>query len=206
MANGIIFEARYNIIIYITSHHQTNQYFTNYGFNTGFMKFRLLKKELILIFLLCKYNLVPSSTTMELYGKDAVMLAWIMHGSPFDFVKIMHSVVLQYKYQTKDDLRHLWSIKLVFILPSLIVCIFFEYIVTTVPSNTSAHRMKPLYDIIVQWSLSSCPQEVIQSNLVVRYAEMITTTLSVTQFACEHEQEQGQVGPIAPLPHSYGSH
>lgn len=55
-----------------------------YSFDIGFMKSGLLKEELTLAFLFCKYNIAPSSTTMEAYGDDVELHTWIMNGSLFN--------------------------------------------------------------------------------------------------------------------------
>lgn len=49
---------------------------TNYGNNNvRFLRSELLKKELILVFLFSKYNIAPSFTTTEIYGRDVVLLS-----------------------------------------------------------------------------------------------------------------------------------
>lgn len=67
------------------------QNLSDYGFS---MKSRLLKKELILVFLFCEYNIALSSNTTEVYSKDTVLCTWIMSGIPFDVAKIMYLAVL----------------------------------------------------------------------------------------------------------------
>lgn len=131
---------------------------TDCGFNSRFMKSELLKNELILVFLLYKYKLALPSTVMEVYDNDAVLLTWIMHGSPPDVGEAIYSTVLQCMYQENDSFMNMRSMKLVLILPSLIVGIYFEHGVVTVPSNIMAHHIEPLSDTIVQNSLNTRPK------------------------------------------------
>lgn len=43
----------------------------NQAFNTDYMKTRMLRREVVLEFLLTKYNIPPSSTIIELYEREA---------------------------------------------------------------------------------------------------------------------------------------
>lgn len=62
---------------------------TNYRFNTGFLRSELLKKKLILIFLLCKCNRVVVHNYRSIW-KGYGAFKWIMQGHPFNVSKIMH--------------------------------------------------------------------------------------------------------------------
>lgn len=81
-----------------------------------------------------------------------------MHGSPLDVGEAIYSTVLQCMYQENDSFMNMRSMKLVLILPSLIVGIYFEHGVATVPSNIMAHHIEPLSDTIVQNSLNTRPK------------------------------------------------
>lgn len=60
------------------------------------MRIRLLRKELLLVFLFTKYNIVPSSTTIELYSRDAILINMILERCPFDIASVMYISILQH--------------------------------------------------------------------------------------------------------------
>lgn len=114
-----------------------------------FIKSRLLKEELILVFLLCKDNIAPSSMTAKVYAKDVVLLNQIMYGNQFGVVEIMYSTVLQCMYQAKDSLMSSRSMKPVIVLPSLIVWICFDYGIIPMLFDSVAYCIELLSDTIV---------------------------------------------------------
>lgn len=112
----------------------------------------ITKGRVLRMLLFCKYKITQSSTTVEVYDKDVMLLTWIIHESPFDVVEIMYLPVLQCMYQTKDSFKNLRSRKPMLILPLLIVCIYFGVVMA--PSGTMARRIEP-----------SCRQSIKEASL-----------------------------------------
>lgn len=52
-------------------------YLTDYEFNTEYLRSSLLKKDLFLVFLFLKYNIVLLSIKMKVYSKNEVLLSSI---------------------------------------------------------------------------------------------------------------------------------
>lgn len=91
---------------------------SDYAFNTEYMKLRLLKKELVLVFL-SKYSIAQSSTTTELYSRNAVLFNWILWMRTFNVTSIMYISALYFMGQARECIQHPGMQKLVLILPSL---------------------------------------------------------------------------------------
>lgn len=92
-----------------------------------------------------KYNTVLSCTTIDVCGKDAILLMWIMQGHPSDVTEIMYSAIIQCMYHAKDCLKQSRMVKLLLVLPSLILRICLGKRVVTSLTNTLERRMEALY-------------------------------------------------------------
>lgn len=91
---------------------------SDYAFNTEYMKPRLLKKELVLVFL-SKYSIAQSSTITELYSRNAVLFNWISWMHTFNVTSIMYISALYFVGQARECIQHPGMQKLVLIMPSL---------------------------------------------------------------------------------------
>lgn len=118
---------------------------SGHAFNTNFMSTRLLKEEFVLVFLSIKFNISPSSTTIELHGIDVELMNTILQRQPCNVTLIMYSSTLQCMAQAQECIQHPRAAKLVLILPSLIVKICLNHKVDCIESFT---------DTIVRRSMS----------------------------------------------------
>lgn len=62
--------------------------------NESFLKVGYLRQKYVLVSLLIKYNIIMSSTTIELYSRDVVLLSMILERCPFDVASIMHFAII----------------------------------------------------------------------------------------------------------------
>lgn len=68
----------------------------------SYLKAGYLKKQFILVSFLIKYNIIPTSTKIELYLKDVGLLNMILEWHLFNVASIMHSIVIQWMGQAHD--------------------------------------------------------------------------------------------------------
>lgn len=137
---------------------------TDCGFNTEYFRSSLLKKELILVFLFSKYNIV-SSPIKEVYLRDVVLLSWILRRRLFGVTDIMYLLVIQCILQTRDCLQHPRTQKPVLVLSSLIMQICLKYGIDMSSIDIITLRMEPLSDATIRRSLSARPNQVPDSDL-----------------------------------------
>lgn len=73
------------------------------------------------VFLFSKYNIEPSSTTIELYSRDVMLMSLILRWCPFEVTLIMYTSKLQCKGHAKECIQHLMMAKPMLIMLSLII-------------------------------------------------------------------------------------
>lgn len=125
------------------------------AFNTNYMKTRLLRRELVLVFLFTKYNIMLLTTTTELYARDMVLMNMTLQRHPFDVTSIIYSSRLQHMGQTRECIQHLREAKLVLTLSSLIVKIYLNHRVDLSSMDIMTHCTEPFTDITATRSMSA---------------------------------------------------
>lgn len=113
-------------------------------------KIWILEEELVLVFLFTKYNIISSSTTIELYSSYAVLT-----NMPFNITSIVCTFIFQCMEQARECIQHPKMAKPILIFLSLIVNICLNHGINLSSTDTMTHHIEPFTDIMNRRSMST---------------------------------------------------